>query len=137
MNQSPEEKISIIENSSKQGRDPREILTAFHSGPLPPPSILEGYERVLPGSAERIVKMAETQSLHRQLLEKTLVSTSSRNSTMGLIFGFIIAVIAFALSAYLIYTSHVVVGGIMGSAVIVALVGVFVYGSKSQEPNKK
>ena len=31
------------------------------SGPIPPPQFLEGYERVLPGSADRILTMAENE----------------------------------------------------------------------------
>ena len=38
-------------------------------GPIPPPVALEGYERVVPGAAERILRMAEQEALHRQALE--------------------------------------------------------------------
>ena len=34
---------------------------ASFSGPLPPPSILEDYDRVCPGAADRIIKMAEKE----------------------------------------------------------------------------
>lgn len=34
-----------------------------HSGPLPDPGTLQGYEQVLKGSAERIFAMAEKQSI--------------------------------------------------------------------------
>lgn len=39
--------------------------TAF-SGPLPPPQVLAQYESILPGSANRILSMAEKQSEHRR-----------------------------------------------------------------------
>ncbi len=42
----------------------------FFSGPLPSPQTLEGYENSVPGSAERILKMAESQVYHRQDMEK-------------------------------------------------------------------
>jgi len=29
------------------------------SGPIPPPAVMDGYEKVLPGAAERILKMEE------------------------------------------------------------------------------
>lgn len=35
------------------------------SGPLPPPQILGQYDEVLPGAAERILRMAEKQQDHR------------------------------------------------------------------------
>lgn len=35
------------------------VQAQHHSGPLPAPQTLAGYESVLPGSAERILVMAE------------------------------------------------------------------------------
>jgi uncharacterized membrane protein len=43
------------------------------SGPLPPPEALERYNQVLPGAAERIISMAESQHAHRQELEKKVI----------------------------------------------------------------
>ena len=34
--------------------------TAYH-GPLPPPTYLDAYNKVLPGAADRIIAMAEKQ----------------------------------------------------------------------------
>ncbi len=39
-------------------------------GPIPPPSYLSGYEQLLPGAADRILKMAEKETEHRQAMEK-------------------------------------------------------------------
>jgi uncharacterized membrane protein len=46
-------------------------------GPLPPPELLEHYEKVLPGGAERIFRMAENEQEHRHALEKTLPKRAS------------------------------------------------------------
>jgi uncharacterized membrane protein len=35
------------------------------TGPLPPPAALEQFERVIPGGAERILRMAEQEQAHR------------------------------------------------------------------------
>ena len=35
------------------------IVSQKFSGPLPPPELLEGYERILTGAADRILRMAE------------------------------------------------------------------------------
>lgn len=43
------------------------------SGPLPPPKHLAEYERILPGAAERIFRMAEDQATHRRSLEQAVV----------------------------------------------------------------
>lgn len=38
--------------------------------PVPPPQMLEHYERILPGAAERIVRMAEEEWRHRHELDQ-------------------------------------------------------------------
>ena len=40
----------------------------FH-GPLPPPDIIREYESILPGSADRIFALAESEAVHRRELE--------------------------------------------------------------------
>lgn len=47
-------------------------ITAF-SGPLPPPTVFEAYDKILPGAADRVLKMAEGQSSHRQFLERIAI----------------------------------------------------------------
>ena len=47
--------------------------TTRFEGPIPPPAALADYDKVFPGCAERLVALAESQSAHRQELEKTVV----------------------------------------------------------------
>lgn len=68
------------------------MIQGEFSGPIPPPSIIEGYERVLPGSADRIITMAEKQSEHRQKMEEKMISAESRDSLLGVIFAFLLGV---------------------------------------------
>lgn len=58
------------------------------SGPIPPPNIIKGYEEILPGAADRIIRMAETQACHRQAMEKKMVDSESRDSLLGIFFAF-------------------------------------------------
>ncbi len=62
-----------------------------HSGPLPHPEILSGYEKVLPGSADRILKMAEKQQDHRTSIENKLVNAENQSRLLGLGAGFLIS----------------------------------------------
>ncbi|PWJ49371.1 DUF2335 domain-containing protein [Faecalicatena contorta] len=64
------------------------VIRSEFSGPIPPPSIIQGYEEVLPGSADRILGMAEKQSSHRQELETMMVKAESRDSLLGVVFAF-------------------------------------------------
>lgn len=110
------------------------ISAAFsqYQGPLPPASEMRAYEDVLPGSANRILQMAERQAAHRQQLEKTAVDGGSRRSWWGLWLGFGISVIVIAASVVLVLAGHNGAGIALASIDIATLAGVFVYGRIDQ-----
>ena len=57
----------------ESGEELEELLVRVSekfAGPIPPPPVMKQYEEILPGSADRILKMAENQSEHRQWMEK-------------------------------------------------------------------
>jgi len=60
------------------------------SGPLPPPEMLGKYEEICSGAADRIIKMAETQSSHRQKLENKVISSDIKNEKTGMNYSFIL-----------------------------------------------
>ena len=69
-------------NSEQPQGEPRVVshktaLQVRFQGPLPPPAILEHYDRIVPGAAARILVMAENQSKHRQVLERRVINTGS------------------------------------------------------------
>lgn len=104
------------------------MIKQSFSGPLPPPSILKGYEDVLPGCAERLVARMEKQSDHRMSLETFVTHEDQKQSGRGQIYGFAIAMIFLIASVILIILSHEVAGTVLGSVDLVALVSVFVIG---------
>ena len=53
--------------------------TSF-SGPLPHPDMLRKFDDVVPGAAERIIKMAEDQSNHRKDLERKVIESDIARS---------------------------------------------------------
>jgi uncharacterized membrane protein len=63
------------------------------SGPVPHPEIIEKYEKILPGAAERIFKSWENQTEHRQSLERSVVKTDNAKSILGVVLGFIVVVV--------------------------------------------
>ncbi len=101
--------------------------TSF-SGPLPHPQILKGYENVLAGSADRILKMAEKQSQHRQDLEKEIIPAQVKQSKRGQEFGLGIGVLGLLLGFALSILGHTVEAGILFTTTIIGLVSVFVIG---------
>jgi uncharacterized membrane protein len=103
------------------------------SGPLPPPEELAKYEQILPGSAHRIIAMAEQQSAHRQALEKTTINANSMTQRWGLVCAFVISMTAIVGGIWL--SAHGMSGAGLTSiiAALGALVGVFIYGKSQQK----
>ena len=124
--------IKILEKLSVTVSERFERFT----GPIPPPDIMEQYEKTLPGSADRIIKMAENQSEHRQSLEKQRLSFSNREVHLGQIFGFLIGAIAIVTGGYIALSGSQISGGVMGTSVVIGLVSVFVIGSKRKPPKE-
>ncbi|MCH7520384.1 MAG: DUF2335 domain-containing protein [Candidatus Marinimicrobia bacterium] len=91
--------------------------TATWSGPMPPPEQLQEFENIVPGSAERILIMAENQQDHRKLAESTILSANILDTQRGQYLGSAVSVLAICGAVLAVYLgAHPVVS--------VALVGV-------------
>ena len=102
------------------------VEAASSSGPLPPPAMYSEYERALPGSAERILAMAEKEQDHRIKWEGIALNTSAREAKLGQWLGFAIAVACIGAAIFLAVSGHDVVAGIIAlGAGAVGLVGRF------------
>ena len=104
----------------------------FFAGPLPHPDILRKFNEVVPGSAERIIHMAEEQSAHRKELEKMVIVSDISRSKWGQILGFILAVLGLAVACIVAVYGSAIAGGIIGIGTLASLVSVFMYGNKSR-----
>ncbi len=109
-----------------QGNEKREYiqLDAHYertSGPIPPPGMMRGYEDVLPGSADRILSMAEFAQRHR-----------ARYENQGMLLAFVVALILIALSAYAVSLGFAwqSVGVVIGS--IASTAGTFIYSNHNR-----
>lgn len=63
----------------------------YFSGPIPHPRLLAEYEKLMPGSTDRFMKMAETQQAHRIELEDVAVKSQLKSNERGQLFGFILS----------------------------------------------
>src|ERR1035438_4279362 len=97
---------------------------------LPPPEILQKYNSVIPGLADRIVAQAEKQTFHRISLEKKLLTSNIWKSFLGLVFGFLISSLGVGGGLYLTFVGFNVIGIVFSSATLVSLVMSFIYGSQ-------
>jgi uncharacterized membrane protein len=94
----------------KKARRPVVSVTEHFSGPLPPPSALQAYEKAHPGAAERILKMAEEQATHRQTLERKVVESNIFNEKAGMVLGFVLLISLMSIGAVLVYSGKKVEG---------------------------
>lgn len=108
-------------------------ISGSFSGPLPPPNILEKYNMVIPGSAERILMMAENQSASRQVLERIVVTSNARRETLGQICGLIVALAAITGGVVLALNDKSVAGLTAILTPLAGLVIAFIYGKRSQK----
>ncbi len=106
------------------------------SGPLPPPQILSEYERIVPGSAAKIIEMAVSQSEHRKSLEAKVIGSNVLNSKLGLWFGLIIGLAGISGSVVLGVFGRQWSSGFLGAGTLVSLVSVFVYGSQQRKKER-
>lgn len=95
------------------------------SGPVPPPNILNGYEKILPGAADRILTMAETQSKHRQSMDRKMIESEARDSLLGILFGFCLGAgcIIAAIIMVFVYpeAAGVISGAVLGAAGVTSI----------------
>ncbi len=99
---SPEKVILEATPEEKRERVKAALTTIIRaesfSGPLPPPKALKEYEEILPGSADRILSMAEKQSAHRMTLENKAIGGQVDQSRRGQLFGFIVFLFCIAVA---------------------------------------
>lgn len=68
-------------------------------GPLPAPENLAAFDQVLPGLAERIVRMAEEEGEHSRYVQRTAVNATVRLQYIG-------QAMAFALSSGALFVAY-------------------------------
>jgi uncharacterized membrane protein len=112
-------------------------VAASYSGPIPPASEMMKYEEACPGLPSRIMEMAEKQSAHRQHIEAIAIKASSRNSTLGVIFAFLLAIATLCIGGLCIFLDKDGLGTLIGGAGLASIVGAFIYGTRSNRAERE
>ncbi|MFA4971711.1 MAG: DUF2335 domain-containing protein [bacterium] len=112
------------------------LVAQQYSGPIPPPEAMEKYNQILPGAADRILKMAEQQSQHRQGLENSVVKGNLSHQRWGLIVGAIITIVVTVAGTILALYDKPTEGLIAILSMIGIDAGVFVFGRLRQEKDR-
>jgi len=114
------------DDSDYQGVDNELVAVAErHSGPIPHPDVLAGYEQVLPGSAERIVRMAEKNQDHQITIETKVLNAKRSEIHAGQACAVLVVFAAFAMTGYAPYLAESVAASGIGGSTVVGLAAVF------------
>lgn len=103
---------------------------SMFEGPLPPPSLLEGYERILPGSAERIFLLTEKEQTHRHLTDNEILKGNIGRDKRGQWMGFSITIFILIIAAYFAAQGNTLFAGTLIGIDLLGLVAVFVLGRR-------
>jgi uncharacterized membrane protein len=105
------------------------------AGPVPSPDLLEKYEQIQPGFADRLIKMAEKEQEHRlksqeKLIdgERELSNKELANFKRGQIFAILSVFIIVSLCVFIFYRGYKTEGRDIAVAVIIGLAGIFISG---------
>ena len=137
------------QQSGNQSQQQSELVAmqAEYRGPLPHPDMLERYEQVHPGTAERIIQRFEKEAEHRQSIEREVVAAQiSRDKAevgeirRGQVFAFIIGAVGLlvggAVSLFSETDAGAYAGAGIGGATLVGLVTAFIVGRKAKPPEQ-
>lgn len=133
----------LIAGPSGQEKPPvrryRASVSTTWDAPLPPPNLLRDYNEAFPGCAERIVAMAEAESLerheenrHQRNSLRLIVAGDVYSQKIGLWLAFILALFVITIGGFLIYTGKLAWGTGLISIPLITLVSLFIYGRKQQ-----
>jgi len=101
-----------------------------YSGPLPHPAFFDGYEKTLPGAANRILEMAEENATNRHTLNERIVDSDIMRSNRGQILGFILSVLFIGAAIVGIYLKQPIPASVLGIGGFSSIVSIFVLGKK-------
>jgi len=116
--------------TKNQSQDHTIIQEESFSGPLPHPDYYAKYDAVLPGSAERILKMCESEQQHRQTITSTFQKGEHRYRYFGMTCAFIVMLVSVCGAIFLIAIDKQLMGGLIFTLSLVAIVKQFIQGKK-------
>jgi uncharacterized membrane protein len=134
------ELLNRIDDSDEDGAKVLGMLvqTVLRAGPLPPPRDLADYEKALPGSADRILAMAEKEQDRRLARADRQIDADIRDSGRGVVYAFILGMTCI-IGGIIALIMGATAGAFISLAGLATLAGTFIYGTrrKAQRPQPK
>lgn len=127
-----------VDNKALQKDNPLKVVSQqmSFSGPIPHPALLEKYDQIIPKGADRILAMAEKQSIHRQYIEKWSIIGGTILSYLGVFCACAIAIIVSYYGYSLVRAGHAISGTIFSGVGLIGLVSAFIYGTRSRKEER-
>jgi uncharacterized membrane protein len=131
------------------------VFSASYEGPLPPPSILKGYEDIVPGAAAKIISWVETEGKHRRKMEidelehrhkleaeevhhrmkledramdlgERAMKAGNARANWGMVLAWPLVIAIVGGGCYLIYLGHDTAGAVVVTGTVATVVGAYV-----------
>lgn len=113
------------------------FTASVHAGPLPTAVELEKYEVILPGAADRILRMAEGQADHRAELETEALRQEGQRSWAGLVSGALLTLGFEGLALVAVLVDRPWFAVAFAAFPLPAILGAFVYGTRSRRRERE
>ncbi|ERF59124.1 hypothetical protein H639_01104 [Cutibacterium avidum TM16] len=102
-----------------------QISTAWF-GPLPAPAVMQEYEQVAHGSADRIIRVHESQTVQVANREDRIVDAAIERDSDGQSFALLLSLVCIVLAAIFGFMGKTAMAGIMLGPPVVMLIGSFI-----------
>ncbi len=129
MSKSKKKKSIAQVHNNKSVSPSTKLIGQIHQGPLPSADQLAKYEEYIPGSAERIIKMAENKLNHAREIDKETLKVVSQERRRGQYMAFFIGILGISGACYLALEGHSYAGIGIGLAGIGVNHGTSYHGS--------
>lgn len=126
--------LQVLSGQIQPGPEERVLVQTqvTTSSPVPPAELLLGYNSAFENGGERLFRLVENQSTHRQTAETKVIDAQIQQSARGQMFAFIIALVFGIMGLVLAIMNHPGVAGTIFGTTVVGLVIAFITGQRSQ-----
>jgi uncharacterized membrane protein len=100
-------------------------LSVWH-GPLPPPAVLEAYERILPGSTDRVLRQWERETAHRHEMETRPQTLPFWDSVLARVTALLFAFGCLGVIAYAVSVGAQWAAAVLSGAMVIAGINAFI-----------
>jgi uncharacterized membrane protein len=105
----------------------------YQEGHLPTPDSVERYEKVLPGTLERLLQLSEKEQAHRHAAENKIIDGEHSARTRAQVIAFIFGLAFIFMAGFLIFKDKPLEGLAALITTLAAFMGPYIY---SQVKNK-